>query len=166
MLQSWLKPTGNASVAELADAPDLGSGSREGMGVRPSPFAPHTRRDLLRLTGGALAGAAFGADSGRKRPNILFVLLDDLGYGQFAPNADMFDLAQLSPIVADRDKKEITPQAALDAVKSASPNLTRLVAEGTRFTDAYVACPLCAPSRSAIMTSRYPHRFGGYNNRD
>jgi hypothetical protein len=29
-----------ANVAELADAPDLGSGSRKGMGVRPSPFAP------------------------------------------------------------------------------------------------------------------------------
>src|SRR5436189_5540268 len=41
MLQSSLRPTGNASVAELADAPDLGSGSRKGMGVRPSPFAPH-----------------------------------------------------------------------------------------------------------------------------
>jgi uncharacterized sulfatase len=128
--------------------------------------APPSRRDLLRLTGAALAGAAFGADTARKRPNILFVLLDDLGYGQFAPNADQFDLEQLNPIVADRDKKEITPQAALEAVKSASPNLTRLAAEGTRFTDAYVACPLCAPSRSAIMTSRYPQRFGGYNNRD
>src|SRR5437660_8697489 len=43
MLQSSLRPTGNASVAELADAPDLGSGSRKGMGVRPSPFAPENR---------------------------------------------------------------------------------------------------------------------------
>jgi hypothetical protein len=49
MLQSSLKPTGNASVAELADAPDLGSGSRKGMGVRPSPFAPPNCRAVLRL---------------------------------------------------------------------------------------------------------------------
>jgi uncharacterized sulfatase len=90
------------------------------------------------------------------------VLLDDLGYGQFGPNADMFDVEQLNPIVADRDEKEITPAAALEAVKIASPNLTRLASEGTRFTDAYVACPLCAPSRSAIRTSRYPQLFGGY----
>ena len=115
-----------------------------------------SRRDLLRLTGAAISTAALGADSTHKRPNIVFMLMDDLGYGQFGPNSDMFDLEQLNPIVADRDKKEITPAAALEAVKTASPNLTRLAAEGTRFTDAYVACPLCAPSRSAIMTSRYP----------
>jgi uncharacterized sulfatase len=125
-----------------------------------------SRRDLLRLTGAAISTAALGADSTRKRPNIVFMLMDDLGYGQFGPNSDMFDLEQLNPIVADRDKKEITPAAALEAVKTASPNLTRLAAEGTRFTDAYVACPLCAPSRSAIMTARYPQRFGGYINRD
>src|SRR5450432_1349001 len=125
-----------------------------------------SRRDILRLAGGALSTAALAADSARKRPNIIFMLMDDLGYGQFGPNSDMFDLEQLNPIVADRDKKEVTPQAAMEAVKTASPNLTRLAAEGTRFTDAYVACPLCAPSRSAIMTSRYPQRFGGYINRD
>jgi uncharacterized sulfatase len=124
-----------------------------------------SRRDVLRLTGAASI-AAFGADTARRRPNIVFVLLDDLGYGQFGPNSDMFDVEQLNPIVAERDEKEITPAAALEAVKTASPNLTRLASEGTRFTDAYVACPLCAPSRSAIMTSRYPQRFGGYINRD
>jgi len=67
-------------------------------------------------------GGAGGFACRWKRPNILFVLLDDLGYGQFAPNADMFDLEQLNPIVADRDKKEIAPSSALDAVKSASSN--------------------------------------------
>ena len=94
------------------------------------------------------------------------MLLYDLGYGQFGPNADTFDVEQLNPIVADRDEKETTPAAALEAVKTASPNLTRLAAEGASSTDAYVACPLCAPSRSAIMTPRYPQRFGGYINRD
>ena len=125
-----------------------------------------SRRDLLRLTGGLLSSAALAADSARKRPNIILVLLDDLGYGQFGPNSDMFDLEQLNPLVRDRDVKEIRPQAALDAAKSATTNLTRLATEGTRFTDAYVACPLCAPSRSALMTSRYPQRFGGYVNKD
>jgi hypothetical protein len=36
-----------ANVAELADAPDLGSGSRKGMGVRPSPFAPQKQFDAM-----------------------------------------------------------------------------------------------------------------------
>jgi uncharacterized sulfatase len=119
-----------------------------------------TRRDLLLGMG---AGAAFGAGS---RPNIIVVLLDDLGYGQFGPNSDMFDVEQMNPSVLDRDKQEIRPEVAIEAAKSAAPNLTRLASEGTRFTDAYVACPLCAPSRSALMTSRYPQRFGGYVNLD
>ena len=39
-----LKRNVQANVAELADAPDLGSGSRKGMGVRPSPFAPQNKK--------------------------------------------------------------------------------------------------------------------------
>src|ERR1022692_3134487 len=42
MLSSCRGPP-QANVAELADAPDLGSGSRKRMGVRPSPFAPETK---------------------------------------------------------------------------------------------------------------------------
>jgi uncharacterized sulfatase len=131
-------------------------------------MTPFSRRDLLRGAGAALASAACGAGAqgAKQRPNIILVLLDDLGYGQFGPNSDMFDLQQLNPMVADRDKAEIKPEAAVEAAKMASTNLTRLATEGTRFTDAYVACPLCAPSRSAIMTARYPQRFGGYINRD
>ena len=67
---------------------------------------------------------------------------------RFSPNRDMFDVEQLNPLVAERDLKEITAEAAIEATKIAAPNLTRLATEGTRFTDAYVACPLCAPSRS------------------
>jgi uncharacterized sulfatase len=123
-----------------------------------------SRREFL----GAAAAMSFATRAGAaaKRPNIILMLMDDLGYGQFAPNGDMFDLNQLNPIVSERDLKEIRPEAAVEATKIAAPNLTRLAAEGTRFTDGYVACPLCAPSRSGIMTSRYPQRFGGYINND
>ena len=100
-----------------------------------------------------------------KRPNIIVVLLDDLGYGQFEPNSDEFTLAQLNPLALEA-QKDIRPADALEAARTAVPTFSRLAKEGTRFTDAYVACPLCAPSRSAIMTSRYPQRFGGYVNLD
>jgi len=101
----------------------------------------------------------------RERPNIILVLMDDLGWGQFGPNSDWFNLDQLNPIVLER-ANGLRPEAALAAAKSAVPNFSRLAAEGTRFTDAYVTSPLCAPSRSGIMTSRYPQRFGGYVNQD
>lgn len=128
-----------------------------------------TRRELLQsAVAGAIGAAgpriARSADP-RPRPNIILVLLDDLGWGQFGPNSDWFTLRQLNPIILERDKRT-SPEAALAAAKSAAPTFSRLSAEGTRFVNGHVACPLCAPSRAAIMTSRYPQRFGGYVNRD
>ena len=39
-----------------------------------------------------------------------------------------------------------------------TPNIDRLAAEGTRFTDAYAACALCSPTRASVMTGQYPAR--------
>lgn len=39
-----------------------------------------------------------------------------------------------------------------------TPHIDRLLAEGTRFADAYTNCPLCMPSRASFWTSRYPHQ--------
>jgi uncharacterized sulfatase len=130
---------------------------------------PIRRRELL----GSIAGAAAALGlpprcpgAGEKRPNLILVLMDDLGYGQFGPNSDMFDLNQLNPVAVERAGSAAGPAVALAQAKAAIPNLSRLAAEGTRFTDAYVACPLCAPSRTAILTGRYPQRFGIYVNED
>ena len=41
-----------------------------------------------------------------------------------------------------------------------SPNLDELAKEGTRFTQAYVAAPVCAPSRAALLTGKYPQNAG------
>lgn len=41
-----------------------------------------------------------------------------------------------------------------------TPNLDKLAAEGTRFTQAYVAAPVCAPSRAALLTGKYPQAAG------
>ncbi len=41
-----------------------------------------------------------------------------------------------------------------------SPNIDRLAKEGTRFTQAYVAAPVCAPSRAALLTGKYPQNAG------
>ncbi len=76
------------------------------------------------LSAGALAVRA-AEPSAPRRPNILFILADDLGYG---------DLGSYG-------QKEIR-----------TPVLDRLAAEGTRFTDFYAGCTVCAPSRCALMT--------------
>lgn len=65
-------------------------------------------------------------------PNIVFILADDLG---------------------------VNDLGAYGRKEHRTPNLDRLAAEGLRFTTAYVASPICSPSRAAIMTGRAPARL-------
>lgn len=68
-----------------------------------------------------------------KKPNVIFILADDMGW------ADL-------PVYGNRFNE--------------APNLDQLAREGKRFTNAYAACPVCSPSRAAIMTGQYPARVG------
>lgn len=70
-----------------------------------------------------------------RKPNIVFILADDLGYS---------DLACLG-------RSDVL-----------TPNLDRLAAEGVRATQFYVTWPACTPSRGSILTGRYPQRNGLY----
>lgn len=46
-----------------------------------------------------------------------------------------------------------------------TPNLDRFAGEGTLYSNAFVTCPVCSPSRSAIITGRYQTSFGSHNHR-
>ena len=74
--------------------------------------------------GAALANAA--------PPNIVFVLVDDMGW---------------------------TDLGCFGSTYYETPNIDRLAAQGMRFTDAYSACTVCSPSRACIMTGQYPARL-------
>jgi arylsulfatase A len=65
-------------------------------------------------------------------PNVLIVLVDDMGYGD--------------------------PGCYNNESKIPTPNIDRLAREGMRFTDAHSAGPLCHPSRYGLITGRYPFR--------
>jgi arylsulfatase A len=69
---------------------------------------------------------------GSAKPNIVILLVDDMGYGD--------------------------PQCFNPRSKIATPNIDRLAREGMRFTDAHAPGPLCHPSRYGLMTGRYPFR--------
>ena len=96
----------------------------------------------MRLAGFALAASLAAivglqfvapAPSAQTRPpNIIFILADDLGVNDLA--------------VYGRKEHR-------------TPNLDRLGTEGMRFTTAYVASPICSPSRAALMTGRAPARL-------
>lgn len=81
----------------------------------------------------ALPQVGLREESGRKKPNFVFILVDDLGW---------------------RDV------GCYDSSLYETPNVDRLAAEGMRFTQAYAACPVCSPTRASIMTGKYPARLG------
>lgn len=67
------------------------------------------------------------------RPNIVFIVVDDLGYGELGCYGG----------------REVP-----------TPNIDKLAAAGVRFTNGYVTAPFCAASRAALLTGRYQTRFG------
>jgi arylsulfatase A len=88
------------------------------------------RRSFLASAGMALAsGLPKGA---LRKPNIVFILCDDLGFGDLGCYGS----------------------------KIVTPNLDRMAAEGVRFTNFSAADPVCSPSRAALLTGRYPTQVG------
>ena len=80
----------------------------------------------------ALAGVAGlprpGAARGKRPPNIVFIMADDLGYGHLG---------------------------CYGQTKIRTPHIDRLAREGMRFTDAYAGCSVCAPCRSVLLTGKH-----------
>lgn len=66
------------------------------------------------------------------KPNFLFILADDLGWTDLGYTGSKFH---------------------------ETPNIDKLASQGMIFTDAYAACPVCSPSRAAILSGKYPARL-------
>jgi len=69
----------------------------------------------------------------KPKPNILFILVDDLGYGDLS---------------------------GYGATDLKTPHIDRLCASGMRFDHFYANCPVCSPTRASLMTGRYPDLVG------
>ncbi|TKG90422.1 DUF4976 domain-containing protein [Puteibacter caeruleilacunae] len=85
------------------------------------------------------AGSLFAAcnSSGPKtessKPNILFILVDDLGWADVTCN---------------------NPNSFYE-----TPNIDKLASQGVRFSNGYASCPVCSPTRASLMTGKYPARL-------
>ena len=88
----------------------------------------HLGRDFQPAGATAYLGSIQPSDSRRALPNIIIILVDDLGYGD------------------------------LDSQPIDTPNLDRMAAEGIRLTSSYASASLCSPSRAGLLTGRYPVR--------
>jgi arylsulfatase A-like enzyme len=75
---------------------------------------------------------SLGAGRPERRPNIVFILADDLGWGDLG---------------------------VYGSLHHSTPTLDRLSADGVRFRHAYAASPTCSPTRIALYTGRYPGRL-------
>jgi arylsulfatase A-like enzyme len=70
---------------------------------------------------------------GARKPNIVFFFIDDLGWSDLGCYGSKYHL---------------------------TPNIDSLAGRGMRFTDGYAACPVCSPTRAALMTGKFPARLG------
>ena len=104
-----------------------------------------TRRGFLRTLGLAAAsapmltispGCASAAQRSKakdRKPNIIVIISDDMGYA------------------------DIGCQGCKDIP---TPNIDSIAQKGVRFTNGYVSCPVCSPTRAGLATGRYQQRFG------
>ena len=90
----------------------------------------------LLMTTGLFAAETVDPSAAKKRPNIMVVLCDDLGYGDLACYGH--------PVIK-------------------SPHIDRFAKKGLKLTSCYSAHPNCSPSRAGLMTGRTPFRVGVYN---
>src|SRR6185295_14395379 len=80
-----------------------------------------------------IAATPVAAASAQKKPNILILLSDDVGWAEFGFQGN-----------------KVIP----------TPNIDSIAKNGVRFTQAYNAATYCSPTRAGLMTGRYPTRFG------
>ncbi len=97
-----------------------------------------TRRNFLKAMGAttaslAMSSCALARERTAHRPNIVMILVDDLGYG------------------------DLSSYGAMDMK---TPNIDKLVASGMRFNNFYANCPVCSPTRASLLSGRYPDLVG------
>jgi arylsulfatase A-like enzyme len=92
---------------------------------------PVTRRTFLHSMSAAAGALTLGQAASAERPNIILILVDDMGYSDIGCYGSEIE----------------------------TPNIDRLASQGVRFTQFY-SCARCCPSRASLLTGLYPHQAG------
>ena len=96
----------------------------------------------------------------KPKSNIIYLLLFAFCLMLFTDNLFAQQKNKPNVIVIYTDDQGAIDLGSYGAKDIYSPNLDKLAKEGTRFTQAYVAAPVCAPSRAALLTGKYPQNAG------
>ena len=100
----------------------------------PTTYEFRQPKTMLSKTFPLLIGLTFALlSTSAKKPNVLFILVDDMGW------------------------KDLTNEGS---VFYESPNVDRIAKEGMKFTRGYATCQVCSPSRASILTGKYPTNHG------
>ncbi|MCP5119976.1 MAG: sulfatase-like hydrolase/transferase, partial [bacterium] len=83
------------------------------------------RREFLGIGAGAMAACSRPRQGGERQPNIVWIMLDDMGYAD---------------------------AGCYGSEKIRTPEIDKLATESLKFTDCYAGATVCAPSRSVLMT--------------
>src|SRR5688572_6096644 len=89
---------------------------------------------LTWTTAAAEQDAAASATTQGRKPNVVLIVADDLGYADVGCQGQSADVR--------------------------TPHIDSIATSGVRFTNAYVSGPVCSPTRAALLTGRYQQRFG------
>lgn len=124
-------------------------------------------------------------------PNIIVVLVDDVGTGWIPPYAERLTPSDIEPEITDvyvanrtgwlppgkerpmpMDAPErmlefaVDRQKHLQAAQSCMPTLAKMARDGAVFKNCFATAALCAPSRAGVLTGTFPQRWGAYWNMD
>jgi len=122
------------------------------------------RRDFLKaITAGVASLAMPGCRattkpvsttaSTKKKPNFVFIIIDDLGWK---------DVGFISFASGFQQPSPATARSAETSGYYETPNIDKLASEGVVFTNAYANAPNCAPTRACLMSGQYTPRHGVY----
>ncbi len=101
--------------------------------VQRADGACHLAVISLGLISAVTASRPCVATAAERKPNIVLIVADDMGYAE----AGVYGCKDIP-----------------------TPHIDSLARNGVRFTQGYVSCPVCSPTRAGLMTGRYQQRFG------
>lgn len=106
------------------------------------------------------------------QPNIVLILMDDVGTGWIPPYTETLTADNIEPEIVRRYQRKqghrgvIDLEAHLTAARNSMPTLSRLSKEAAVFHNAFATASLCSPSRAGLLTGSFQQKWGAYWNKD